>query len=255
MRPLLRTWATAWSKAAANRHGFWTGITLMTLNDVAWIVFWVLFFSRVGNVRGWDIDQIIALFAVLTTSAGFVLGMLRNARLIGPIITDGGLDAALSLPIPTLPYLLTRQVDSLFVGDMFFGVALFLLFGHPTPQRLAVFAFGVFSAVLIFTGFLVLVGSLSFFVGRNEAGDLGFQALLLFSSYPVDIFSGATKIFLYAVVPAGFVTSVPAKLVTEFDLGWAAATLAVGLGLAGAGALTFNRGLRRYTSGAVWTRA
>ena len=60
-------------------------------------------------------------------------------------------------------------------------------------------------------GFLILVGSASFWVGRNDGGDLGFHAILLFSNYPVDIFGGVTRIFLYAVVPAGFVTSTPAS--------------------------------------------
>ena len=110
-------------------------------------------------------------------------------------------------------------------------------------------------SVLIIAGFLVLMGSISFYVGRNEAGDLGFQSLLLFSSYPVDIFVGTTKLFLYAVVPAGFVSATPARLVEDFDPAWAAALLAVGVAFASAGWVAFNLGLRRYTSGAVWTAA
>ena len=190
MRAITATWATAWAEAWSNRRGFWTQVGLMFVNDVVWLVFWVLFFRRVGQVRGWNICQILVLFAVLTTSAGFVLGMMNNVRRIGLLAAGGELDSALSLPVPTLPHLLVRRIETLFVGDLFFGLVIFALFGDPTPRRLVVFIFGVTCAVLLITGFLILLGSLSFFIGRNEGGELGFHALLLFSSYPVDIFTG-----------------------------------------------------------------
>ena len=105
------------------------------------------------------------------------------------------------------------------------------------------------------TGFLVLVGSSAFFVGRSEAGELGFHALLLFSSYPVDIFAGATKVFLYVVVPAGFVSSVPARIIDDFDWRWALLLTAVALAAASAGSAAFTLGLRRYSGGSLWTQA
>jgi ABC-2 type transport system permease protein len=251
---LARTWATAWLEAWSNKRGFWSQIGLMCVNDLVWIAFWMIFFDRVGKLRGWEIDQVLILFAVLTVSAGFVLGLMNNVRRITQLAADGGLDEILILPVPTLPHLLVSRIDPLFVGDLVFGVAIFTVLGNPTPIRFAAFVFGVVCAVLIITGFLVLVSSAGFFLGRSEAGDLGLQSLLLFSSYPVDIFGGATKLFLYGVIPAGFISSVPARLVTDFNTYWALGTLAVGLGFATAGWLTFNAGLRRYTSGSVWAQ-
>ena len=63
MRALAVTWQTAWREAWANRRGFWTQVTVMVINDVVWIVFWVLFFHRVGTVRGWNVDQLLVLLA------------------------------------------------------------------------------------------------------------------------------------------------------------------------------------------------
>ena len=249
------TWRSAWREALANRAGFWTQIAIMMVNDLVWMVFWFLFFDRVGSVQGWDLDRLIVLFAILTTSGGIVLGLLNNARITGRLAATGALDSALALPIPPLLYLLFRRVEPVNVGDLVFGILLFTLFGDPSPQRTLVFGFGVVCAVLILTGFLILVGSVSFWAGRNDAGDLGFHAIVLFANYPVDIFGGATRVFLYAVVPAGFVTSAPARLVDDFDTTWAIATLAVAVGVAGAGWLAFTLGLRHYTSGSSWTRA
>lgn len=255
MKALALTWAGAWREALANRRGFWTQVGFMIVNDVVWVLFWLLFFNRVSEVRGWRVEDVIVLLAIATTGGGWVLGAMNNCRQLGQLIANGELDATLTLPVPTLPHLLARRVETLFLGDVVFGVTLFVLFGEPTPRRLLVFAFGAVCAALIISGFLVLVGSLAFHIGRNEAGDLGFHAILLFSSYPVDVFSGAAKFMLYVVVPAGFVSSVPARLVNEFDPRIAVGVFAVAVGFAVLGYLAFSMGLRRYTSGSLWTRA
>ena len=254
--PLLgyaRTWRAAWAEAWANRRSFWLQITIMVVNDVIWVTFWVLFFRRIGELRGWDVNDVLLLLSVLTTAAGIVLGLLANSRKIAELAADGGLDAALTLPAAPLAHLLLRRVDTSNVGDAIFGLGLFIAVGSPTPARVAVFVFGVLCASLILIGFIVAVGSTAFFAGRSEAGDLGFQALLLTSSYPVDVFSGATKVLLYTALPAGFVSSTPARLIHEFDLRWAAGLFVVSLAVFASGWATFTLGLRRYTSGATWT--
>ena len=255
MRALRLTWSSAWQEARANRRSFWFQVAIMVVNDLVWIVFWALFFNRVDQVRGWDLDQVIVLFAVLTTSAGLVLGLMSNVRRIGELVSSGGLDAVLVLPVPPLSHILSRRVETVHVGDVFFGPLLFALAGHPNPTRTAVFVFGVVCATLILCGFLVVMGSTAFLLGRNEAADLGFHAVLLFSSYPVDLYGAMTRVFLYAVIPAAFVTSVPARLVEHFSPGWAAATAAVAVVVAGLGLAAFTAGLRRYTSGAAWSSA
>lgn len=255
VKGLSATLRAALAEAWANRRGFWTQVLAMVVNDIVWVAFWVLFFRRVGTIRGWDTSKLMLLMAVLTTSAGLVLGVLGNAKRIGRLAMDGDLDAALALPVPTLPYMLVRRIDTTNLGDIAFGLVLFAVAGHPTPARVAIFVLGVVTAATLLTGFLVALGSLAFFAGRNEAGELGFHAMLMFSNYPVDVFSGAAKALLYTVVPAAFVGSVPARLIDDFDVRLALTIVAVAVGFAAAGWALFTVGLRRYTSGAVWTRA
>lgn len=255
MRAIRATMRAAFAEALANRSGFWTQVLAMVVNDVAWIAFWVLFFRRVGSLRGWDTSRMLLLLAVLTTSAGLVLGVLGNARRIGRLAVDGDLDAALALPVAPLSHLLVRRIDTTNLGDVFFGLGLFAVAGHPTPARTALFVAGVLTAATLYTGFLVLIGSIAFFAGRNEAGELGFNAMLMFASYPVDIFSGAAKAFLYTVIPAAMVGALPARLIDSFDPAVAAGMFGGAVAFALAGWALFTLGLRRYTSGAVWTRA
>jgi ABC-2 type transport system permease protein len=255
MKTIVTTMRAAFAEAWANRTSFWTQISIMVLNDVAWIVFWLLFFHRVGAMRGWDRSKVLLLLAVLTTGAGIVLAFFSNSRRIGTLIRDGGIDAALALPVRPLAYLLVRRVDAVNLGDAAFGLALFCALGRPTPERLAIYVAGSLLGAVVFASFLVIVGSSAFFVGRGEPGDLGMHAILLLSTYPVDIFTGANKLMLYTVIPAAFVSSVPARLIDHFDVRTAVVFAGLAAGIATLAVYVFGRGLRRYTSSALWTRA
>lgn len=255
MRGLLATVRNALAEVRANRAAFVSQALVMAANDVVWVLFWVLFFRRVGSVRGWDGHSILLLLAVLTCAGGIALGVLANARRVGNMAVDGQLDAVLALPVPPLAHLLLRRIEPTNVGDLGFGVVLFAVAGDHTLGRTIVFVGVVLAAAALATSFLVMTGSLAFFLGRNEGGELGFHALVLLGSYPVDIFAGATKILLYTVVPAAFVSSVPARLVDDFDLLGAAGLVTVAATFAFGAWATFTMGLRRYTSGSVWTRS
>jgi ABC-2 type transport system permease protein len=255
MNTLLMTSRGAMAEAWANRSAFWAQVAIMVLNDLAWIAFWLLFFHRVGSVRGWSADSVLLLLATVTTGAGLVLGVFANARSIGRLVAGGELDAALALPVPTLPYLLVRRVNPSNIGDVMFGILLFVFACHPTPERIALFVFGTLTAAVLLVGFLVMTGSAAFFAGRDDVGELSFQAILLLSSYPVDVFGGTAKLLLYTVLPAAFVASVPAKQVDSFHPTVALVTVGVAALFAVGGWVAFRLGLRRYTSGAVWTRA
>ncbi|HEV2890537.1 MAG TPA: ABC-2 family transporter protein [Frankiaceae bacterium] len=255
MRALLVTMRGALAEAWANRGAFWVQVATMVVNDIAWVAFWVLFFHRVGTLRGWDGDRVLLLLAVLTSSAGLVLGLFANARSLGRLVNGGEIDAALTLPVPTLPYLLVRRVNSTNLGDVLFGFVLFVVAGSPTPSRVGIYLVGVATSAVLLTGFLVATGSIALFAGRDDVGELSFHGVLLLSSYPVDVFGPIAKVVMYTVVPAAFLGAVPAKLMDSFDPVVAATMLGAAAFFALLGWVTFNAGLRRYTSGAVWTNA
>jgi ABC-type uncharacterized transport system permease subunit len=255
VRAVRATLRAAFAEALANPGAFWSQALVMVVNDLAWVAFWVLFFDKAGTIRGWDKDRVLLLLSILATTAGLVLGALANARRIGHMAAEGDLDAALALPVPPLSYLLVRRISAVNLGDLIFGPALFLVLGEPTPSRAATFVVGVVAATTILTGFLVAAGSVAFFVGRGEASDVGFHAVLLLANYPVDIFSAGPRLLLYTVVPAALIGAAPATLVDSFSLGRAAMLLAAAAVFAFGGWALFTLGLRRYSSGSVWTQA
>ena len=255
MRGMLATARNAFAQALANRSALIVQVGVMVANDIAWILFWILFFHRVGSLHGWTSDRMLLLLSVLTTAGGISLGLLSNSRRVGPKVLDGELDSVLALPVSPLLHLLVKEVEVTNLGDLLFGLALFFAAGSPTLPRTLVFLYVVLTSTMMMVGFLVTTGSLAFFIGRNEGGELGFHAMLLLAAYPVDIFAGAVKVILYTAVPAALMAAVPARLIDNFNVGTAAALGAMGVLFAGLGWLTFTIGLRRYTSGNVWTRA
>jgi ABC-2 type transport system permease protein len=255
MKGLWETSRNAFAEVAAKPRALAVQMLIMAINDLVWVIFWVLFFDRVGTLGGWDRDSIILLQAVLTTAGGLSLGMLANARRIGTMAVSGDLDAVLALPVSPLRFVLLRRIEPVNLGDLAFGLGLFFVACDPTPQRTLVFLLVSIASAILPTGFLVLAGALAFFSGRSESGELGFHSMLLLGAYPVDLFAGAIRIVLFTVIPAAFISAVPAQLVEDFELGRALALAGVATLLAVAAGATFTAGLRRYTSGSIWTRA
>jgi ABC-2 type transport system permease protein len=255
MRGLWQTSRNAFAEVAAKPRALGVQMLIMVINDFVWVIFWVLFFDRVGTLGGWDRDTILVLQAVLTTAGGLSLGLFANARHIGSMAVGGELDAVLALPVAPLRFVLVRRIEPVNLGDLAFGLGLFLIACDPTPQRTVVFVLVSLASATLLTGFLVLAGALAFFSGRSESGELGFHSMLLLGAYPVDLFAGAIRVLLFTVIPAAFIAAVPAQLVEDLELGRAAALAGVATVLALAAGATFTAGLRRYTSGSVWTRA
>lgn len=255
MRTAAATLRTALADTLANRRSFWFQVGLMIANDATWIIFWAFFFSSVGTIRGWDVHDVLVLFAILLVVSGTALGAFANCRRLGQMAADGALDETLVLPVSPLGFILTRRIDPANLGDLLFGPVVFLAAGHPTPERTAVFVLGAACGSLVLVGFLVLCGSLTLFVGgRGEQADLGFNAMLILASYPIDLFGGPARLLLFTAVPAAFVTGVPSRLVRNFQPGEALLLVAVSLLVGAAAYGLFSLGLRRYVSGSLWTR-
>src|SRR6266487_6829265 len=46
------------------RGAFLSQVVAMFLNDSVWVVFWVLFFTRFPVLRGWDVNDVLTVWAI-----------------------------------------------------------------------------------------------------------------------------------------------------------------------------------------------
>lgn len=222
----------------------------MFINNALWVFFWALYFSRFPVVRGWTLEDVLVLWAVATTSFGLATGTMGNVLRIPRLIAEGQLDFYLVLPKNVLLHLLVSEMRLLHFGDLLFGPVLLLAVVRPAPVKVLVFAVAIVLSAMVLLGFLIFIGSLTFFIGNADAvsGQV-VTSLIHFTTYPATIFDRGVRVILYTVLPAGLISTLPVELVREFDwirLLWLAGAAAAFLGL---GVWTFHRGLRRYESG------
>jgi viologen exporter family transport system permease protein len=232
------------------RGAFLSQVVAMFLNDLVWVAFWSLFFTRFPVLRGWSIDDVITVWAIAASGFGLAYATYGNALQLASLIAQGQLDVWMLYPRALLSHMLLGRMNATAWGDAIFGYVVYIGFVRPDLTHLILFAGLSLSVALLFVGFSILSGSLSFYLG-NSAG-LAEQwrfAMLTFSTYPAILFEGAAKLLLYTLIPAGFVTYLPIRALRELSLIDAALALAGACAVLLIGLAVFYYGLRRYESG------
>lgn len=232
------------------RASFLLQACFMMLNNLVFLGFWWLFFERFDQVGGWDLDRVLALYSLGACAFGMARIPFGNLSLIAHKIGEGQLDMLLSQPKDPLLKLLASRTSAPSFGDVLFGI---LVFGGATsngwarvPAMLVVASGG--ASVLVSLG--VIYHSLAFRIGRAAGlASTMDQAVLSFALYPETLFSGGVRFMLFTVLPAAWVTWIPASLLHQFRLELALAFLGVVVGLAWLARRLFEAGLRSYESG------
>lgn len=234
------------------RASFLSQIVGMMINNGIYFVFWLLFFERFENIRGYQIDEIFMLFAVITLAFGVAYTFAGNAARLSYLIAQGRLDYYLALPRPVLPHLLFSRMGQSTVGDLVFGVVAFLFTGRLDPVSVGLFVLVTLLVSVLFVSFSVITGSFSFFIGNaTMLSDRLQQTLLTFGLYPFNLFSGAVRLILLTLVPAAFVGAVPVQVVQLHDPAALALLVGVTVLFALLAVGLFRFGLRRYESGSA----
>ncbi len=234
------------------RASFLSQIVGMMINNGIYFVFWLLFFDRFQEIRGYQIDEIFMLFAVLTLAYGLAYTFAGNAMEIPRLIAQGRLDYYLALPRPVLLHLLFSRMGQSTIGDLAFGVIAYLFTGRFDLASIGLFIAVTLLAAAIFVAFAVTFGSLAFFFGNAEllSGRV-LQTMLTFGLYPFGLFQGVVRLVLLTLIPAAYIGAVPVQVVQFTDLRALALLVvaaAVNLGVA---LTVFRIGLRRYESGSA----
>lgn len=232
------------------RTSLWTQVFGMFINDALWVAFWVLYFTKFPVLRDWTLQDVLVLWASVTTSVGLVVGLFNNCLRIPTLVVMGQLDYYLTLPKHVLVHLLVSRIGLVALGDLLFGPILLILMVEMTPARVAIFIAASLLGALVLLGFFVLTGSLVFFLGNTETlSQQLFNAVIHFATYPTSIFDSGAKLLLFTVIPAGFVSTLPVELVRQFSWTGFAQLLAAAVIFLGLAVWVFQAGLRRYESG------
>ncbi len=247
----------AWSYVRFNlsaqleyRGAFVSQVGAMFVNNAIWLLFWSLFFTRFPVLRGWEIVDVVTLWAIAAAGFGLANAIFGNAFVLASVIAQGQLDVWMLYPRALLPHLLLGRSDVTAWGDTLFGFAIYLLFVRPDLPHAVMFVALTLSVAMLFVGFACMIGSLSFYLGNATvlAEQWGF-AMLTLSTYRSTLFDGAVRLVLFTLVPAGFVSHFPIEALRRLSLPDAAFALAGAAAMLAIGVAVFYHGLRRYESG------
>lgn len=222
----------------------------MLVNDGFMLVLWFMFFAGFRSVGGWRLNDFGLLIGLMMTIVGLAGVFFGGYRDMAATILKGELDALLTQPKPLLPRLLARESIANAWGDLLLGGVLLIGFAGLDPVRLPLALLALACGLTIYVAASVCFATLAFWIAgaRSFARDLT-DFMLLFCTYPGSIFSGASKLIAYTVLPAGFVAMIPVSLVRAPSLKTAAIMIAAAAGYAALAALLFAVGLRRYRRG------
>ncbi|NOV03065.1 ABC transporter permease [Paenibacillus planticolens] len=243
-------WKLNLAGAMEFRLSFLLTAGMMIVNNVVWIVFWGIYFGRFQVLNGWELQDVMMLWAIAAGGFGTMAAFFGNAMRISNLIATGQLDIYLTQPKPVLLHVLISRMSVSAIGDMLFALLIYIAFGDKSGLGFIKFGLAMVLSTLIFLFFTVIVNCLAFWLGSTEG--LSFQlynALLTFTTYPTSIFRGLGKIVLFTVLPAGFISYLPIGLLREADVPFILGAIGVTLLLCVGGIGVFYGGLRRYASG------
>ncbi|PYI54479.1 ABC transporter permease [Paenibacillus flagellatus] len=250
LRFVLACWKLNLAGAMEYRMSFLLTAGMMVVNNVVWIFYWAVYFTKFPVVNGWELRDVMMMWAVGAGGFGLSAVLFGNSYAMAGLIANGQLDTYLTQPKPVLLHVLISRMSVSAIGDVVFGLMLYAVFGDHTVTGLLKFAFALTLATAIFVFFNVIAQTLAFYIGNAEGiGQQVFIGFVTFSTYPTDIFRGLGRLVLFTVIPAGFISYLPIGLLRETQWTFVAGAAGMAALLAAGGILLFYRGLKRYSSG------
>ena len=239
------------------------------VSSLSWVLmnlgFYVLIFEYTGEIgarTGWHkYEFFVFLATTLFINSLVQTFFMPNANEFSELIRTGNLDFALLKPIDTQFLISLQRVEWSSLANFVFagvllGYSLTELSHRPPLLQMVLYPVYVACGVAVLYSLMIVLSSVSVWLGRNQSlYDFWFY-ITNFSRYPMEIYRGSIgtplrRIFTF-IIPVLIVVNVPARLLAkplESD-NWPLAAFAL---LATAGSLLvsraiFNRALGSYRS-------
>lgn len=225
---------------------------------ITFATFWVLV-QGVGGLAGWDFADLSVLYglSLLTYAVSGVL-VWNTVYHMGNVIVSGGLDIYLSRPCGVLQQMMFQQFGDTFIGQIVvtvvFLIAAFAQKAENLTWLMVIYLiFAIIGGILIQTGSMIIIGSLSFWMlHTNELGNIVYYDLRSMTQYPIVIFPKWIQFILTFIFPWAFINYYPSlillnKVETLGDLVLGLLSPVVGVIVLLVSLLVFKLGLKKYS--------
>ena len=248
LKVTLKTIKYALMREMINKTSFIMNVLFMIINNATFIVQWIIIYRLREDVGGYTFNQVLMLWAIAASTYGFSHFLFKKAYYLSELITNGKLDSFLVQPKNVLISAITTDVEVSALGDILYGYIVLIISGLTVTKFLLFTLFSITGAIII-TNFAVILGSLSFWLGRSDMiAETGNSLSTNFATYPDGIFKGMSRILLLTVIPVGLTAYIPVWVLTKFDLRLMLVVVGVTIISTVLTFIIFYRGLRRYSS-------
>ena len=231
-----------------NKATFFMNIVFMILNDASFIIQWVILYSIQDGIGGYNLKQVLLLWGLAAGTFGFSRFFFYRAFNLSEIINNGKLDSYLVQPKNVLLSVITSDVSTSALGDIFYAYIMAFIY-KCSITNILLFTFFIITGGLILVSISVILSSLSFWFQKADMiAETGVSLMTSFATYPDGIFKGAVKILFYTLFPVGFVNYIPVGILSEFRLEYLILVFVVALFFIVLAFVVFYRGLHRYSS-------
>lgn len=231
-----------------NNVAFVTSVISMILNNASFIIQWLTIFSICSNLGGYSLNDVMLFWALSSGAYGighlFFNGIMRMPE----YIEEGKLDAYLVMPKNTLCYLSTSSLEPSALGDLLYGYIALIIFNFSIRNILLYTVLIIFGG-LIYTSFVCIVNSLTFYYYRSSIlADAFRDAMLSSSLYPDVIFNRFVKIIFFVLIPSAFAVWIPVHIIMEFSMIKLLIVIGFTIFIVCLAFWVFHNGLKNYSS-------
>ena len=235
-------------KELLNKTTFISNIVFMILNNASFIIQWLILFSLKDNIGGYDLKEVLLLWGLASSVYGVSHFFFKSAYNLSDTINNGKLDSYLVMPKNVLISAITSNIEVSALGDLIYGYIMLFVYGF-TIQNFLLFTLFCITGGLILTSFVIILNSLSFFFSKSDViSDTGNNLITNFATYPDGIFKGIAKILLFTVIPVGYTTYIPIKILTDFNILLFIIVILFTTFIIIIAFIIFYKGLKRYSS-------
>lgn len=234
----------------ALKGAFLLNAFFMVINNLAFFSVWWVFFTKFDEINGWRLPELMAMYGITAFSFGIAVIFAGGAKDLSRMVVDGELDTYLVQPKDALLQIIGSKSQMSGWGDLVSGFFLIAISGYLTWPNAVPLVILNLSAAAIFLSFRIIVHSLSFWLGpmENFSRQLS-DFIITFSAYPQTLFNTYFKLFLFTVIPAGFIGYLPVVYLKEQNIYFLLASILGGAVYLTLARLMFTQGLKRYESG------
>lgn len=236
-------------KEAQYKTSFIMQIVMMILNNCFFMIQLVIIFSVTDSIGGYGFNEMLILFGVSAGSFGVAHLFFNGAFNIGELIYNGKLDVYLTQPKNLLINICSSSTSVSAIGDILYCFIALIIAGATWWWYLAMIPLIIIGGI-IYAGTIVCFQTLAFYFKRGSSvADMISSAITMFGIYPPIIFSFATKLILYTLIPCGFIVFVPVESVLlSFNVWWFLGMIGFAIVVVALAFLLFRLGLKRYSS-------